>query len=285
MKKMNKGVIPINKPAGWTSFDVVNKVKHLLKFKKVGHLGTLDPMATGVLLVTVGKATKLFNLMQEKQKSYIATFKFGVLTDTLDATGKEIDRSSNIPTQQEIAAVIKQFKGKIMQIPPKYSAKSINGERAYKLARQNKEFSLPAKEVEIYDLQIVTYNKGVLKLNIVCGSGTYIRALGRDIALSLNTFACMTELVRTTVDKFKLDSCVSINSLTSENIANYILPIKEILNYSILNLPKDKQDKLLNGQTIKIVKPDGDYLLVDELDAVAIVRICNNLAKMIMFLG
>ena len=124
---MNKGILPINKPKDWTSFDVCNKLKHMLKPLKVGHLGTLDPMATGVLLVTVGKATKLFDIMQEKKKTYIAEFEFGKETDTLDATGTIIKEIDKIPTKDEIVRVLKLFVGKINQIPPKYSVSNIMG--------------------------------------------------------------------------------------------------------------------------------------------------------------
>ena len=138
MKMMNnKGIIPINKPSGWTSFDVVNKIKHLLRqvygknMPKVGHLGTLDPMATGVLLVTIGSATKLFDLLQQKHKTYIAEFKFGEETDTLDSTGNILNQTINIPTLGDIESALPYFIGKISQLPPKYSAKSVNGKRAY----------------------------------------------------------------------------------------------------------------------------------------------------------
>ena len=282
---MNKGIIPINKPSGWTSFDVVNKIKHLLKTTKVGHLGTLDPMATGVLLITVGKATKLFNIMQEKQKTYVASFKFGVLTDSLDATGKQIDSSNVIPSHQEIENVLPQFIGKIQQQPPKYSAISVNGERAYKLARQNKEFNLPSKQVQVYDIKLLSYQNDILTLKIVCGSGTYIRSLGRDIASKLNTFATMTELVRTNIGNYSLTDCHEIAELTSENISKKIVPIKDVLNYECINLTDVDKQKILNGQTIKIERASGNYLLVDELDAIAIIKINNNLAKMTMFLG
>ena len=171
----NRGIIPVNKPKGWTSFDVVNKLKYKLKPLKVGHLGTLDPMATGVLLVTVGKATKLFDLMQEKKKTYVATFEFGYETDTLDATGDVQEKSEKIPSLDEIMNVLPKFVGEIDQIPPKYSAKSVNGVRAYDLARQNIDFELKPKKVKIYNIKFLSFESGLLKLEIECGAGTYIR--------------------------------------------------------------------------------------------------------------
>ncbi|MCQ2556296.1 MAG: tRNA pseudouridine(55) synthase TruB, partial [Clostridia bacterium] len=187
-----KGILPINKPIGWTSFDVCNKLKHLLKTPKIGHLGTLDPMASGVLLVTVGKATKLFDLFQEKHKTYLAKFKFGYLTDSLDATGNILKENGLIPTEEEILSVLPKFVGEINQIPPQFSAKSINGKRAYDLARDGKTVDLKPCKVTIYNIKLLNYANAELTLQIECGSGTYIRSIGRDIATELDTFGTMT---------------------------------------------------------------------------------------------
>lgn len=279
----NKGIIAINKPKDWTSFDVVNKLKYKLKPHKVGHLGTLDPMATGVLLVTVGKATKLFDLMQEKTKTYMATFEFGYITDTLDATGKAIERTAHIPTKNEILSVLPKFIGKISQIPPKYSAKSINGKRAYELARHNVDFELKPKIVNIYELNLLSYERNILKLEIICGSGTYIRSIGRDIAAELNSLATMTELVRTKIDNFTVDLCHNIDDCL--DIQNIIIPIKDVLNLNVLNLNEQQTFKLLNGQTIDTDKCDGLYSLQDDNDVIALIEIHNLQARMSVFLG
>ena len=279
----NKGIIPINKPKDWTSFDVVNKLKYKVKPLKVGHLGTLDPMATGVLLVTVGKATKLFDLMQEKTKTYIATFQFGYLTDTLDATGTTIEQTENIPTKEDILSVLPKFIGKIEQIPPKYSAKSVNGVRAYDLARQNIDFELKSKTVEIFNHNLLSYENGSLTLEISCGSGTYIRSIGRDIAKELNTLATMTVLERTKVGSFNLQDCHNIEQI--ENIEEIMLPISKILDYEVLKLSEEQKFKLLNGQTLNLDKNDGLYSIISNDDIDAIVEIRENKAKMSLFLG
>ena len=281
----NKGVIVVNKPADWTSFDVVNKIKRLLCLSRVGHLGTLDPMATGVLLVTIGKATKLFDIMQEKKKTYIATFNFGEETDTLDSTGKIINSNKKVVTRKDIESILNKFIGKISQIPPKYSAKSVNGVRAYTLARKNEDFVLSPKVVKIYELRIIDFNDNILTLEIVCGSGTYIRALGRDIAYMLNTYATMTSLIRTKVSKFDLNQAVDINSLTKENINNYILPIDSVLDCDNIEFSVINTKKLLNGQIVKTDIKDGTYKLNDELDTVALIQVHNGNAKMSLFLG
>lgn len=282
---MNKGIIAINKPQGWTSFDVVNKVKHLIKMRRVGHLGTLDPMATGVLLVTIGSATKLFDLMQEKVKTYIAEFEFGWLTDTLDATGATITRDDVAVSLEDIKRVIPQHVGEVDQIPPKYSAKSINGKRAYDLARHNIDFELEPKRVSIYSIDILEYRNNIVKLQISCGSGTYIRSIGRDIASSIGTMATMTSLVRTKVGQFDISRAIDMQSLTDENICDLVLPINDVLDLPILDANSDITKRILNGQTLILDKTNGLYKLNDERDTIALVKINNKHAKMSVFLG
>ena len=282
---MSKGIIPINKPSGWTSFDVVNKIKHLMHMRRVGHLGALDPMATGVLLVTVGPATKLFDVMQEKVKTYIAEFEFGWLTDTLDSTGETLSKENVVIYQDEIEAVLPKLIGDIDQIPPKYSAKSINGKRAYDLARQNIEFDLPAKRVSIYSIELLSYDKNVLKVQVSCGSGTYIRSIGRDIAAMFGTTATMTSLVRTSVGQFDLSKALSIDGLTSDNIIDSVLPIDKALDLPILELDDIEAKRILNGQTLILDRDDGQYKLNVDDDTIALVKINNKHGKMSVFLG
>lgn len=281
---MNSGIIAINKPEGWTSFDVVNKIKHMVRPLKAGHLGTLDPMATGVLLVTVGKATRLFDLMQEKTKTYHAKFKFGETTDTLDATGEILDTTDRIPSLNEIEQVVPNFIGEIDQIPPKYSAKSINGRRAYDLARNNIDFELKPKKVKIYNIDIIDYTDNILTLEIECGSGTYIRSIGRDIANELNSLAVMTSLVRTGIDQFGLEKCSDIVDINKDNISDYIIPMNDLLDYPMLDVSIEDRNKLLNGQTLIINETDGIYKLNDSDNLLALVEIKKNHAKMSIFL-
>ena len=282
---MNKGIIPINKPKDWTSFDVCNKIKHMVRPAKVGHLGTLDPMATGVLLVTIGKATKLFDIMQEKQKTYVAEFEFGVSTDTLDATGTVLSKSQYCPTEQELQNVLHNFVGKINQIPPKYSAKNVNGKRAYELARSNEEFELKPKEVEVYNIELLKYETPFVTLKITCGSGTYIRAIGRDIAASFNTVATMTSLVRSSVGKFSIEKCINIENLSADNIQSNIISVDKVLDYGAIEYSKENTFKLLNGQKVTVSENDGNYCLKDGENIVAIVKVENFVAKMSIFLG
>ena len=281
---INKGLIAINKPRDWTSFDVVNKIKHLLKIKRVGHLGTLDPMATGVLLVTVGKATKLFDYFQNKNKTYLAKFEFGYETDTLDITGKITKKTDTLPLIDDIKKSINKFIGEIEQVPPKYSAKNINGKRAYQLARNNEEFELKPKLVKIDDIKIVDYSNNILTVIISCGSGTYIRSICRDLAEKLNSYATMIELVRTGVGRINLKNCVNIQELDESNIRNYIIKLDKMLDIPIFSNNSQTTSKLLNGQIIDTEYNDGLYKLNDSMDTIAIINVKNNRAKMSIFL-
>lgn len=281
---MINGIIPMYKPKNWSSFDVVNIVKSLLHQRKVGHLGTLDPMATGVLLVTTGSATKLFDIMQQKTKTYTAIFKFGVLTDTLDAMGKIVETVDIIPTLKQIENILPKFIGTISQIPPKYSAKSVNGKRAYELARNNIDFELKAKNVLINDIKIVNYSNGELTVNIKCGSGTYIRSIGRDIAQELNTVATMTSLIRTSIDSFKLEDCYNITDLNEQNIKEKIIPLNSLLKYPEINADSNLIFRFLNGQTVITELKDGLYKLNENNITKAIIEVVKNKAKMKIFL-
>lgn len=282
---MNNGIIAINKPSGWTSFDVVNKIKYMVKPNKVGHLGTLDPMATGVLLVTVGKATKLFDTMQEKTKTYLATFEFGYETDSLDATGNKIKENGVIPTIEQIENVLPKFIGKISQIPPQFSAKSVNGVRAYQLARKGETVELKPKQVYIETIKLISYNNNKLILEIVCGSGTYIRSIGRDIAYNLGCLATMTELTRTKVGSFKLENCKDISNLNKDNIYQNLTALNLVLDYSVLSLDEIITKKLLNGQTVHLNQNNGKYFIKQNNSIVAIIEVDNFNAKMSIFLA
>ncbi len=217
------GFLVVNKAEGWTSNDVVVKCRNLLKESKVGHLGTLDPMATGVLVLTIGKATKTFESFKSKDKEYIARIKFGILTDSLDITGKieEVDNEASQKVNElAIRKNLDKFIGKISQIPPKFSAKKINGKKAYDLAREKKEVVLAPCEVEIKSFNLISFDLTSLEgeFQIVCSGGTYIRSLARDLGESLNTVATLTKLERTRVGYFHIDEAIDNSELKKENI-------------------------------------------------------------------
>ena len=281
MQKNNKGYkqligfFNINKPQGLSSAMVVAKVKRLCpKGTKVGHLGTLDPMASGVLPIAVGRATRLFDLMQNKQKTYIATFKFGFSTNTLDATG-EIDNTTDvIPTKQQIESILPNFIGTIMQKPPNFSAKMINGKRAYDLARSGKEVSLKPCEVKIYNIKLLQQIKqDEFKFEITCGSGTYIRSLARDIAQCVNSLAYMTSLVRTKTGMFLLENAKDLNNLTTDDLIGLD---KVLCEYTRFDISDEDLRLLLDGKKVKFSLHNGVYLIYNNNIVQVLVQIQDN---------
>jgi tRNA pseudouridine55 synthase len=222
-------VLNINKPPGPTSRDVVNRVKHLVKPDRAGHAGTLDPIASGVLLVCVGKATGLIEYAQALPKSYRGTFLLGHRSETGDIETEVTPVESALPpTGDQLTAALPNFTGSISQRPPRYSAVKIAGRRAYELARQGVEFEPAAKTVEIHRLSVVRYAYPELVLDVVCGSGTYIRALGRDLAAAVGTIAVMTALERTAVGPFTLDSAIRFDDVNAA-WQDHLLPPAQLM--------------------------------------------------------
>lgn len=207
---MKDGLILIDKPAGITSFVAVAIVRRALGVKHCGHTGTLDPMAEGLLPILTGKATKLSAYMLEGDKSYTARLRFGYATDSYDITGNITDEGGRIPTEGEVRAVLGQFVGKQMQVPPMFSALKKDGVALYKLARQGKELQLEPRPIEIYRLEMTDYASGEATLEIDCSKGTYIRSLCKDIAEALGTYGCMAALRRTATCGFSVDEAMRL---------------------------------------------------------------------------
>lgn len=218
------GVLNVSKPAGLTSRDVVNRVQRLVRPAKCGHAGTLDPMATGVLLVCVGPATRLVNLLQEGRKTYVAEFTLGCQSDTDDSTGQVTVPTTDpvIPTLSQITQGLQQQTGSIQQVPPAFSAVHVNGERAYKAARQGRELTLTAKTVNVHRISVLNYSWPHLELEIECGSGTYIRSIARDLGSFLGCGALMSRLERTRIGAFSLTDAVSPDHLSAENLVEQL---------------------------------------------------------------
>ncbi|MDX1926708.1 MAG: tRNA pseudouridine(55) synthase TruB [Pirellulaceae bacterium] len=249
------GVLPINKPAGCSSRVVVDRIQRLVGQERVGHTGTLDPMATGVLLMAVGAATRLVEFSHELDKSYLATFELGKTSDTLDITGEVTvveGADDHRPTESQILAELSKWQGRVQQVPPNFSALMVDGRRAYKMARKGVEFDLAAREVEILRLELVEYSYPFVKLNIDCGSGTYVRALGRDLAAGLGTAAIMTELTRTRVGPFVLSDCVVARDLYNRvEVARHLFPAQRLVhNWHALTLTDKQALSLRNGAQI-----------------------------------
>lgn len=214
---VKSGFVNVIKPTGMTSSDVVIKLKKILGTKKVGHLGTLDPAASGVLPVAFGKATKFFDYFLKKDKVYIADVKFGVLTDTLDSFGSVTDRQNVNISSEDIKNVLGEFVGKIKQVPPKYSAVKINGKKACDLIRMGVEVEIKPREIDVYDIELLDeLEKNLFRFKVHCSAGTYIRTLFNDIASKLGTIATTPVIIRTKSGLFEIGSAVTLSQLNEE---------------------------------------------------------------------
>ncbi len=264
------GVLNLNKPAGVTSRDVVNVVQRLAGRKtRVGHAGTLDPLARGVLVVPVGPATRLIEYVQQMPKTYRAEFLLGCHSDTEDTEGgvTQLD-SPRVPSQELIRAALPQFTGKILQRPPVYSALKVNGKRAYDLARKGKQVELKPREIDVYRLKLDQYDYPKLGLTIECGSGTYVRSLGRDLAESLGTAAVMSALERTAIGPFCVKEAVDPDSLTQGNWGDSLLPpVLAVSHLAKLTLKDEAVHRIQNGLTIvrpREIDPETDTVALDQ---------------------
>lgn len=255
------GFINVYKEENVTSAKVVSIIKNKTH-EKVGHLGTLDPLASGVLPVAVGKATRLFDYFLNKDKIYLAKAKFGIETDTLDLDGKVIRQEDKVPSKAQILKILNKFIGKQYQIPPIYSAKNVNGVRAYELARQGKQVLLEPKEIEIYNLELINFDNNEVEFKIHCSAGTYVRSLLRDIAYSLKTVATTTKIFRIKSGVFEIGNAYKISEL-EDNILDKIIPIKEVLkDLKQFKLNANLEHKLLCGQKVRLEEIESATNLV-----------------------
>ena len=253
------GFININKAAGVSSAREVAIIKRLTGMP-CGHMGTLDPMADGVLPIGIGNACRLFDYFLTKRKKYAATFKFGVGYDTLDTTGTLEVSGGRVPSEEEIAAVLPHLTGEIMQIPPKYSAKNVGGKRGYELARAGVDFTLPPKKVNIYSISLTSrISADEFSFIIECGGGTYIRSICRDMASSLGTYAAMSALTRLSSGAFCIEDARPSALLTAENIADFIVPTDSVLPFKGIYVGGNDQKRFLNGLPVPSPEADGTY--------------------------
>lgn len=208
----------VNKPSGITSHDLVMKVRKKLMTQKIGHTGTLDPLANGVMILTVGKATKILPYITNHDKEYIAVLKLGIRTNTLDVTGDVLEeREINKVTEEQIREVFKSFIGPQKQVPPMFSAKKINGKKLYELAREDIEIEREACDIVIHEMELLDFNgNDEIKFRISCSAGTYIRVLCENVAERLNNIGTMKELTRTRIDRYTLEDCYSIDEVSPD---------------------------------------------------------------------
>ena len=275
------GIICIDKPQGMTSFAVCSRLRKIFGEKKVGHAGTLDPLATGVLPVMIGGATKFLSYLPEHDKGYLAEFELGKTTDTLDITGNLTGEFPVNCSDEQVRYAIESFKGKIMQVPPMYSAVSVGGKRLYELARSGVEVERQSREIEIKKLDMLPKNGDYYVIDVLCSKGTYIRSLIDDIGKKLGTGAVMTSLCRTQACGFSLADCNDLESLfaakeAGEDMQKYLLPVENVfLQFEKLTVSQAQSIRFKNGGALdaerikspiaessvyRVCSPNGEFL-------------------------
>jgi tRNA pseudouridine55 synthase len=248
------GILNVHKAAGWTSHDVVAKVRRLAGQKRVGHAGTLDPLAEGVLPVLLGRATRLADFVQQGEKTYRATVSLGASTETDDREGS-VTATGPIPplSAAQVEEALSAFRGEIMQKPPAYSALKIGGQRAYAVARRGEEVDLAPRPVIIHAVHLLALDNASLELEVTCSKGTYIRALARDLATALGTLGHLSALVRTRVGPFQLSDSLTLDDIADRGAASAVLPASQAIPEApVFNADADQTTRLLYGQTVPV---------------------------------
>ena len=255
------GIVIIDKPAGWTSQDVVSKLRGVLRTRRIGHGGTLDPMATGVLPVFVGRATRGVEFFEHAEKTYEATLRLGLTTDTEDISGTVLEEKEVSISEADFLGVLPQFRGQIQQIPPMYSALKVNGQKLYDLARKGKEVERQPREIEIFKLECLEFNGKEARLRVACSKGTYIRTLCKDIGQALGCGGCMAALRRVTAGEYTIDQAVSLEELVAaENPERYLRPVDSMFhNFPAHTLTPNQERRCRNGNAFSLSLPDGTY--------------------------
>ena len=258
------GILLIDKPEGWTSNDIVQKLRGMLRTRRIGHSGTLDPMATGLLVVFVGRATRAVEFAEQHDKRYVAGLRLGQTTDTQDITGNTLASDHKLPTEEELVAALDNFKGEISQIPPMYSAIKVNGQRLYEIARKGGEVERKARNIKIHSLELMGKQDGDYVLDVRCSKGTYIRTLCHDLGNSLGCGGCMSSLRRIEAGRFSLE-----NAVTLEQVQDYVnrgeaesllMPVDKLFDYCPEFSVNEAQEKKLRcGSYIDMKLDDGEY--------------------------
>lgn len=267
------GVLVVNKEKDYTSRDIVNIISKALKTKKVGHTGTLDPLATGVLVVTVGEATKISELLTSSSKEYIADIELGIETDTLDITGNLLKEETVFKTKEEIENILSSMIGSYDQEVPIYSAVKINGKKLYEYAREKEEVELPKRKVEVKEIELLNYrqkeDKVFFKMRCLVSKGTYIRSLVRDIATKLNTIGVMTDLIRTKQGKFNIEDAYTLEQIKQGK--SHLIKIEDALDIDIVEVDDYLKEKIQNGSILENRYPK-DTVLFKQNTALAIYK-------------
>lgn len=270
---MANGIIIIDKPAGWTSQDVAAKLRGVFHEKRIGHGGTLDPMATGVLPIFVGRATRGVEFFEHAEKEYVAGLRLGVVTNTQDITGETETQRKVMVTKEQLLAVLERFKGKQEQIPPMYSAVKIGGKKLYEMARQGKTVERKPRSIEIFELELLEGSGAEYLIRVRCSKGTYIRTLCHDIGQALGCGACMSSLRRTQAGCYDLRQAVTMEEVV--NGKQELLPVDSLFAHlpavttnalkQIYNGAAVKASELADG-VYRVYSPDGEFLMVGQAE-------------------
>ena len=260
------GIVIVDKPQGWTSQDVTARLRRVFGTRRIGHGGTLDPMATGVLPVFVGRATRGVEFFEHAEKVYETLLRPGITTDTEDITGTVLTRQEVSLTEQQVEAVLPQFRGEILQVPPMYSAIKVNGQKLYELARKGREIPREARPVTIYELTFLGFENGAIRLRVHCSKGTYIRTLCKDIGVSLGCGGCMEALRRVRAGEYTIADAVPLQQLlNSENPEQYLRPVDTMFrNYPMVTLTANQEKRCRNGNSFSVRLSAGTYRAYSE---------------------
>ena len=263
------GIVIIDKPEGWTSQDVVSKLRGVLHTKRIGHGGTLDPMATGVLPVFVGRGTRAVEFFEHAEKCYETVLRFGITTDTEDITGTVLEEKPVSVTRQQLEAALEQFRGDIQQIPPMYSALKINGQKLCDLARKGKEVERTPRTITIMALTLLEFTGNTARLRVACSKGTYIRTLCKDIGERLGCGGCMESLRRVQAGAYTIDEAIPLSQLVeSDDPERYLRPVDTMfVQYPSVTLTEKQALRCRNGNSFSITLPEGTYRAYDEAGA------------------
>ena len=262
------GFILVNKKKNMTSRDVVNSLIKILNTKKIGHTGTLDPFAEGLLLVAVNKGLKVVKLLNYKDKEYIAKVRLGIKTDTLDITGNILEERKENINQEEIEEVLQSFIGDYFYEVPIYSAIKVNGKKLYEYAREGKKVEIPIKDSYIYDIKLINIEENSFTFSVKVSNGTYIRALVRDISKKINKIMTLEELTRTKIDSLLLKDAYTLEDIKNNNFK--LLKINDLLNYKEVELSGYLEAKVLNGNKIKLKEKEDNILFIKETEEIAV---------------
>ena len=261
------GILLVNKPQGITSFKLVEKVRRMLGNEKAGHTGTLDPLASGLMMLTIGKATKILPYIVSHTKEYVAVLKLGFSTDTLDVTGTVTAEKEIVPIDKaQVEKVLKEFLGKSQQLPPMYSAKKVNGRKLYEYARNNVEIERKPADIEIFEIELISIDDDEIRFRTLCSAGTYIRTLCQEIAYKLNNEGCMKELIRSKIDRYSLEDSYTLDDIEKGNYA--LLDSYEVLNdYQYVEM-EDLTD-VLNGKPLRLERSDDVVFITNDYRIIA----------------